>query len=620
MPAPDIVIRFHPQGRAVSTPPGALLLEAAAGAGVTLNTPCGGQGTCGKCRVRIMEGAPPTDAAGSDALSAAERSDGWRLACRSVVTNNMVVEVPEASLLPVFHRILMATGEHADGDAERPCRKIHARLPAPALDDDRPDTTRLAEAAGPFSASLEVLRELPARLRASDFAGTAVLAGERLIAWEPGDTRGANYAAAFDIGTTTLGAVLLDLHGGGEAARASRMNPQMSWGADVLTRIRHAQEGPEALEALRRAIIKAVSGLLETLCADADVQPEHIYGAVFAGNTAMQHLLLGIDPTALGRVPFVPALGAGAGVGAAEAGVKIHPRGRVHVFPVIGGFVGGDTVAGLLATGLDGDAGPVLFIDIGTNGEIVAAHDGKLLAASCAAGPAFEGARISQGMRAAPGAIEKVWTEDGDVRLYVIGGGAPAGLCGSGLIDAAAELLRLGVLAPQGLIVDAEDVPVSVPEAIRRRIVPGEAGNAFVLWEARNGETVAVTQRDIRELQLATAAIRAGIGVLLKRAGLAPKDLDRILVAGGFGNYIRRGNAQQIGLLPMAVPGERIVFAGNTALSGACLAAASLPAREKAEALARQAVHVELSQDPAFHNAFIEGMFFPENAAAAEQA
>jgi uncharacterized 2Fe-2S/4Fe-4S cluster protein (DUF4445 family) len=353
--------------------------------------------------------------------------------------------------------------------------------------------------------------------------------------------------------------------------------------------------------------------MIGELTAQAGIAREQIYALTFAGNTTMQQLFLGIDPRFLGEVPFVPATADRVLVPTAQLGLHIHPRALAYVLPVIGGFVGGDTVAGILASGLVDYPGPTLLVDIGTNGEIVLWANGKLAAASTAAGPAFEGARISQGMRAASGAIEKV-VVDGRLRLNVIGDVAPVGLCGSALIDLAAELLRHGVLAPEGRLRPPDQLPAGLLPDLRSRVSAVDGKTAFTLvpgGESAAGRPIVVTQRDFRELQLATGAIRAGILVLVKRAGLQPGDLEAVLVAGGFGNFIRRRNAQRIGLLPQAIDRHRIRYQGNTSLAGARLTALSRTARGRAEGLARQTEHVDLSIDPDFHRLFAEAMIFP---------
>jgi uncharacterized 2Fe-2S/4Fe-4S cluster protein (DUF4445 family) len=308
----------------------------------------------------------------------------------------------------------------------------------------------------------------------------------------------------------------------------------------------------------------------------------------------------------------VPAVKQGQAFPATEAGLQIHPRGRVYVMPIIGAFVGGDIVGGILATGLANCTAPTLLIDIGTNGEIVLVADGRLTATSTAAGPAFEGARIAQGMRASHGAIEKI-VVDQALQIHVIGHVPPLGLCGSALIDATAELLRHGVVSPQGRLRRRDELPADVLPDLVRRIELRDQQTAFVLTDdAPGGMKVALTQRDVREVQLASGAIRTGIDLLLKRHGLKAKDLDRVLLAGGFGNYIRRGNAQRMGLLPPQIEHQRIRYQGNTSLAGARLVGLSRRYRDACDELAARTAHVDLSLEPDFADAFAEAMLFPE--------
>jgi uncharacterized 2Fe-2S/4Fe-4S cluster protein (DUF4445 family) len=485
-------------------------------------------------------------------------------------------------------------------------------LPAPTLADGLPDLLRLQAALGPVRVGLDLLRRIGGLLRACNFRGTAVLTDHHLIDFEPGDTTKRCHGVAFDIGTTTVVGSLIDLCSGEEVAVDSRLNSQVRFGDDVLSRIKHAGT-PAGLAELRASVLGTIEEIIESLCRNAHVVRGDIYEITIAGNTTMQHLLAGIDPAQLGCVPFVPALGRSVTLSAAELGIAIHPQAAAVLFPVIGGFVGGDTVAGMVATRLVEQPGPVLLVDIGTNGEIVLVAGGKVWAASTAAGPAFEGARISCGMRATAGAIEKIVFTD-DVQFSTIGGGEPIGLCGSALVDVAAELLRCGIVTSVGRMQPPKDLPAALPAGLRRRVVLAANGQpAFQLTAGDLGAGgLAVTQKDIRELQLATGAIRAGITVLVKQAGLTVADLDRIYIAGGFGSFIRRNNAQRIGLLPHGVDHQKIVYVGNTSLAGAKWALISTAERRKADEVARLAHHVELSQDCDFQVEFAEAMIFPE--------
>ncbi|MBM4143541.1 MAG: DUF4445 domain-containing protein [Lentisphaerae bacterium] len=612
MDSEEIRITFQPSGRSVYVLPGTSLLEAGALAGVILQTPCGGRGTCGKCRVKIVRGAPPPPAAPSP-LSAREKEAGWRLACQCRAGRELVVEVPAESTFESPHQILVSdTG--AKGRFDPTARKMRFRLNPPAQDDERSDLARLCDAVGrDVEIGYDLKRALPGLLRAHNWSGTAVLSGRELIGLEAGDTTARVFGAAFDMGTTTVVGTLFSLADGRECGVASRVNPQVPFGDDVLSRIRRVREEHSALAQLQELIVEAINGILETLCEEAGVSPADVYDVSAAGNSTMQQILCGLDPSALGEVPFVQVFDRAQAFPAARLGLKTNPGARLYVFPQIGGFVGGDTVAGMVAARLDRWDRPVLFVDIGTNGEIVVARDGEMLAASTAAGPAFEGARIRQGMRAAAGAIEKVIVGD-DVVLNVIGNVKPAGLCGTALIDAAAGLLRRGILDATGRILSAEEAPAGLPAALRARLVAEDGATRFVLVRAEHsatGQDISLWPRDVRELQLAAGAIRAGINLLLKRAGLTPGDLGAVLLAGAFGNFIRRSNARRIGMLPQ-IPCDRIRFIGNAASLGAKLVLLSADERRYASEMRDRTRHVDLSREPGFQSEFAEAMLYPE--------
>jgi uncharacterized 2Fe-2S/4Fe-4S cluster protein (DUF4445 family) len=549
----EVPVTFLPAGRTVYVLAGTRIIEAAAEAGIILDSPCGGEGICGKCRVRLENPFLEPGQAEKIFFLPDEIRLGFRLACQTELRQPMTVFVPETSLVAAKHQIL-----------------VHIEK-------------------------------------------TAVTAEDRPIGLEQGVAAAGQFAVAFDIGTTTLAAMLLEANMKSERAVVSRLNPQTRFGDDVLSRIFFARENPQGLQILHESIARAVNEMIGELCSQAGIKQDDISVLTFSGNTTMQHLLCRVDTSSLGTMPFVPASRFGISYSAGELRLHVNPHARAYVFPIIGGFVGGDTVAGILATELTNRPGPALLVDIGTNGEIVLWAGGKLTAASTAAGPAFEGARISCGMRGSIGAIEKVIV-DGRLRINVIGNAAPAGLCGSGLIDLAAELLRHKILSPQGKLLPPDQLPGDVLPDLRRRIVLNDGKVAFMLVseeESATGKALVLTQRDFRELQLAAGAIRAGIGILLNHAGLKPQDLQEVFIAGGFGNFIRRSNAQRIGLLPDQIEHHRIYYRGNTSLAGARLAALSLRARRLAEDIARQTEHVDLSNDPGFQETFAEAMIFP---------
>lgn len=642
---------FQPSGKTQIVRSGSTLSAAAELAGLSIHNPCGGQGTCGKCRVIVHSGdCPPSDHC-RELLTSHQLERGIRLACKCQIHSNAVIEIPFESLIDQPDNKILTTGESGSVALCPAISKRFFTLPGPSAEDPAGDLERLArELDLPLFAELPVLRELPGFLRQHGFSGTALLQNDtRLVALESGDTTDACYGVAFDVGTTTLVGTLIHLPSGEERQVVARMNPQIPVGDDVISRIQATREKTGKLEEMQGKIIVCMNEILAELAALEAIAIQSIYEICLAGNTTMQHILCGISPAALGEVPFPPVFRRGLALSMTELGLKANPAGLVFVFPNIGGFVGGDTVAGILAVALDKGDKTVVLVDIGTNGEIVLARKGTLLAASTAAGPAFEGARITHGMRAADGAIEKIWFADGDVCLKTVGDAPPVGICGTALIDLTAVLLDLGVVDITGRILDDGELPDDLPEAVRKRIVRDDSGTAaFTLAfpeqrdalerascgpgherdalaghsgsiaetisprksNAGAGEGVLLFQRDLRELQLASGAIRAGVSIMVRQAGLTLDDVDEILLAGAFGNYIRRENACRIGLLP-DLPIERIRFIGNAASSGAKLALLSRDARKRAEAFAGRVRHVDLSSDPEFQMEFSMAMMFP---------
>ena len=613
----ELRITFQPSGRTVYALPGTTILEAAARVGIVLLSPCGGGGTCGKCLVRVCSGVTGDRTARSHRLTAAQLQNGWRLACGTVIESEAVIEIPSTSMFERSQKIL--TGDAGHTMTVDPAVTVAtAQLPLPTQQDDRPDLERLGAAIGETLELDEVhIASFPRQLRAANWHVHVVREGHRLIDVQPADKPATVLGVAFDLGTTTVVGTLLDLVTGQERAVASTMNGQIPFGDDVLTRILRIREDISHLPDLQDAAVLSLNEIVLSLCRQAGVAPETIVNATLAGNTTMQQIVCGIDPSALGELPFTPVFARSLDMTAAGIGLKIHPAARLYVFPQVGGFVGGDTVAGMLAAGFDRLKKPTLLVDIGTNGEIALLHNNQILCASTAAGPAFEGARIAQGMRATAGAIEKVLIQDGELHINIIGNVPAAGLCGTALIDTVAEMLRHGLLETTGRLPTPDELPASVPEPLRRLIERHGDDSRLVLAPA-NGKQAAVCllQRDIRELQLASGAIRAGVETLLQRAGLVAADLDAVLLAGAFGNFIRRSNAQRIGLLP-PLPHERIRFIGNASSMGAKMALLSVKERARAEALRKRSVHVDLSADATFQDAFGMAMMFPEEEASA---
>lgn len=603
-------VTFEPEGRAVYCLEGTLLVEAAVRAGIVLDTPCGGQGTCGKCRVDITVGAPEPCAVDRKHFSAEELAAGARLACQTRIADEMTVRIPAAARF--FEQKILTDGAGMQVPLNPTVTKHHLILPEPSLEDQRADADRVLDSLEiKLEPCIEVLNEMPDFIRKHKFDITAVVAEDRLLALEGGDTSEKNYGVAFDIGTTTVVGFLVDLHTGRELAVAARTNPQVAFGDDVVTRISHAGTA-NGRRQLQEIIVGCLNEIITECCEQSGIAYGHLYEATVVGNTTMNHLFLGIDPEYVAQAPYVAAVRRSVNVCGRELGVRIHPRGIVHALPNIAGFVGADTVGAILASGMHEAEKPVVVIDIGTNGELVAGNRDRLIACSTAAGPAFEGARIKFGMRAAAGAIDKV-IMDADVEYNVIGNVAPRGLCGTAVIDLVAELLRVGAVDETGRLLPPGEMPAHTPEAIKKRVVEGEDGLYFVVVLAEETQLdgpIFLTQRDIREMQLAKGAIAAGVNILLAEAGIGLDNLDRVLLAGAFGNFIRRKMAKRIGLLP-DVPSERIRYIGNAAGAGARMALLSQRCKDEANAISERVEYLELAARPDFQMEFALAMMFP---------
>lgn len=593
-----IEVIFQPEGRTVEVAEGTTILEAAYLAGVPLEGVCGGKGTCGKCEVRAKGKLSPPVASERRTLGG-KLSLGARLACQAKVLGRVVVEVPGASLR--LGQKILKEGVTRSVPLDPMVKKHFLCLPNPSLSDQRTDLERVSDALGEGrAAELNALRELPSVVRRNGFRVTAVAVDGTLVAVEGGDTSGRCFGVAFDVGTTTLVGYLLDLSTGEEVGVSAAMNPQVACGDDVISRIGYLIEQEDGLERLHEEVIEALNGLISELCRDAEVRPEEVYLISVVGNTCMHHLFLKIDPRNIASVPFVPVVSDPLVFKAEELGIRVHPEARTVVLPNVAAYLGADIVGGILATGLWEMEVPALLVDIGTNGEMVLSADGRMMACSAAAGPAFEGARIRHGMRGAPGAIDSVAIE-GDLNFTTIGNESPRGICGSGLVDAVAEMLRVGVLEPSGRIRSPEEF--NGPGSLKARIVEGESGYDFVLTEG-----IRITQKDVRELQLAKGAIRAGIEVLRREMGVEDGEL-RVFLAGAFGNYINRNSALRIGLLP-PVDEEKVVPVGNAAGEGAKLVLRSRRELERAQEIARKVRYVELSARPELMELLTEYMLF----------
>ena len=609
-----VQLSFQPSGREVRVPSGVSVFDAASWNGIAIDSTCGGHGTCKKCKVQVVEGSVPVHRLDARSFTREQLAGGWRLACLAQATQDLSVEVPplttrpKAATLGVGRQVIL-----------RPAvQKRYVELEEPTLSDQRTDLQRLYDAIDDLelTADLHALRRLPTVLRQADFKVTAVVLDDVLLDVEPADTSERRYVIAFDLGTTTVVATLIDASTGTPAAVASMLNKQQPFGGDVITRISATMIDPDALPRLRSLAQETLVELTEQVLTDAEVRADEVYEVALAGNATMTALVLGIDPEPLGVAPFVMSAATLPPVLASELGLELHPRARAMVFPALGAYVGGDIVSGMLATGMDRDKRVRLFIDVGTNCEIVLSDGDTIVATAAPAGPAFEGGAIRCGMRAADGAVEAVRIDPGlddGVQLQVIGDVEPQGLCGSGLVDAVSELVRAGLLDGSGRFVLDERAKELAPHVADRLTSIGQE-RVFVLHRlspsAAPEECVYLSQRDVRELQFAKGAIATGWALLLEELGLEPSDVQQVLLAGSFGSYLSPAAAVRIGLVPR-IPVLRIVSAGNVAGEGAKMSLLSVRERAGALKLLEEVRYVELSDRADFNDRFVDLLAFP---------
>lgn len=603
MIARKLEVRYQPFEKVTRVPPGTTLFSAAHWIGLAIDSTCGGRGTCGKCKVKVLTGGLEVTTADRKELLQAELDDGWRLSCQAKVYDDVACLVPELQRVPKAATLGVSRLVLLDPNI----RKVFVELSEPTLHDQRSDLERLRDAltaeGHDMRASLKTLATLPVVVRAAGYRLTAVLGGDELIAVEPGDTRDRCYGVAFDVGTTTVVGTLMNLRSGMAEAVASTLNGQAPFGADVISRISHAMLGPASLDELSVAIRSTLNGLLAQLQAQSGVPADQIYEAVVVGNATMLHLLLGIDPTPISMTPFTPAFRDPLYLDAADLALAIHPAGKVQTLPLIGAYVGADIVAGVIATGIGREDRLRVFVDVGTNGEIVLGSAKRILATAAPAGPAFEGSQIRCGMRAAKGAIEGVTLSD-RIELQVIGGDVPArGICGSGLVDCVAQLRLSGLLDASGRMRSREEVP---EHPLSDRLIMVDGVRAFLL-----ADTIYLTQRDVRELQFGKGSIATGIKVLMDILRVTAGELDEVLLGGSFGSYLNPESARIIGLVP-PVPVDRILSVGNTAGEGAKMTLLSFRERQVAFDLPARVEYVELSGRSDFNDSFVSVLRFPE--------
>lgn len=607
-------IKILPHGIRITVQQGKTLSEALHQAGIPLEAACGGQGTCGRCAVEILEGR--CEWPGSDRPRAAPVQDGCVLSCQATVIEDVVIRVPETTEISrgdVTLRPLPEAEMAIQADLTPLSGKRVIEIAEMSREKGSSDFERLASQISEgeeLPCSLSVLRSLPRVLRHNGARVTATVAegqgGKRMIKLEPGIKLDRHYGVACDIGTTTVSLKVVDLNTGRVIDAVSAYNDQIECGADVISRIIYAQKKGR-LQELTRRVMGTVNGLLGAVLPMHGISPDEVTSAAFSGNTTMVHLLLGIDPKYIREDPYVPAVKSPPLFAAEDLGVHIHPQAPVFFSPAVGSYVGGDITAGVLCTRLKRKSdGVELFIDIGTNGELVISGENWTIGCACSAGPAFEGTGIKCGMRASKGAIETVdfKKESSDIVYRVAGGGRPRGICGSGLIELVAGLFASGAIGRDGKFNEGRK-----NDRIRRK----EDHLAFIVAEARQTATeeeIYIGEGDIVNIMRAKAAIFSACSLLLKNVGLSFSDIEKVYIAGGFGNYLNIEKAITIGLFPDIDP-SRFEYLGNTSLLGAYLALLSCDHRNKLKKIATSMTYVDLSSEPDYMNEFTGALFLP---------
>jgi len=605
-------ITYQPSGKRGTYKGPIRLLDAARRAGVGLESVCGGIGECGRCKVIVTKG-PTSHLTGVEEtlLTEEELKQGYRLACCTKVYGEAEVFVPPPITLE--RQRLQLEAAAVPIEVEPVVREFVVDLPVATLVDFRPDFRRLREGLEatcglePELIDYSALRTVSPLIREEEWSVRVALRGNEIIAVSSADAQRASLGLAVDLGTTKIAIYIVDLSTGQTIDMLGIQNPQIPYGEDVISRLQTIMEDEGALEYQSAAVVKAINKEIARMCKRNKTTPQRILEATIVGNTAMHHILLRLPTRQLALSPFVPATDQPVDVKARELGLNISPGAYIYFLPPVAGFVGSDHVAMLLASGLFQHEGNVLGLDIGTNTEIALRTQQGITTCSTASGPAFEGARIKCGVRAVPGAVERVKINDDDLKVEIktIADEAPIGICGSGIVDAIAEMLRVGIIDDRGKI-----------QLGKRGVRQNSAGKReFVLAQAdghRCASDIVVTQRDVAELQLAKGAIRTGMNILMARAGLAPENIDRVFIAGAFGSYMDPAAAIVLGMFPR-IPLKRLTKVGNAAGAGAKAILVSRKQRWRAEQLAREVGYIELAVEPDFHQQFAHGMKFNQD-------
>lgn len=594
---------------------GKTILEALEKTDVELEGDCGGLGKCGKCKVKVLTSIGPPSEEARELLDEDEIKQGIRLACRTRIKKDLTIYVGEPDTELEYFQILKI-GERPVLELDPLLDKRLVSIPPELRHEGLSDLDRIKLVLGPeyenLKASLHCLGTLSEALKKTEFKGTAVLHDNYLMAWQPREEVGRRYGLVFDLGTSTLVGKLISLLDGREVGAVSCLNSQIRHGTNVISRLQYVQEHPRGIQHMHNLLVHDLNRITRRLLEMDGLEPDEVFVAVAAGNTTMQHFLLNLDPEGIARAPFSPVVTDGLVIRATDVGIKLHPEARLYVMPVRAGYIGGDLIAAILASGAAEQTDEiVLGLDLGTNGEIFLGNGKKLMTCSTAAGPALEGAKISHGMIAKAGALEGVSAREGELEYRVIGNIKPKGICGSGLVDLLAVLLHLGIINHEGLILNPKELQ---NDNLAAHIFTREEVNNFIVVPPEQSyyhKPIFLTQKDVRELQLAKAAIAAGIQTLMDEMDVGPQDIGHVYLAGALGNYVNPFSAMRIGLIPR-VKLDIVRSLGNAASTGASMVLLAKHYWRMANKLADSIEHVELSTRKDFNQYFIEQMDFPE--------
>ena len=587
------------------------LLEILLREGFFVDNPCNGKGVCGKCRIKVTEGhiEEPAETE-KELLSRRELESGIRLSCLVNPTEDISVELLQKE---GEHKVLTA-GYIPEFEFNPNIKKILVNIKKPGLKNQIPFEEQFKIATGVKNVNISSL------FRSEYIEGkyTATVCNDEIIEIEQGDTTNRIFGLAVDIGTTTVVCELVDMSTGKQMAHSSMINAQKHFGLDVLTRITYEIENPEnGIEKLQSAIVDSMNEMIEDVCRQTGTEKKYIYEICVGANCTMMHMLLGINAKTIGKSPYAPIFTGSKDIPARDIGINISERGRIYCLPSVSSYIGADIVAGAYVCGLKDKKGNVLFIDIGTNGEIVLSKAGKLVSCSCAAGPALEGMNISSGMRASEGAIEDIEIEkDGSINLKIIGDKEPVGICGSGILAAVRELVRSGIIKKDGAFIkkdtlDGQDFRNSLIQMNGRK-------REFVVWEKKiTGnkdditEKILITQGDVRQVQLAKGAILSGFIALLNKAGITMEELDKVMIAGQFGAHLPADSLTGTGILPEDVK-DKLEYVGNSSKVGAYMALMSSDVKREMEELAVNMDYMELGAMEGYERLFSDCLIFPE--------